>query len=334
MLTTTRSLVAAAAAVALTSPASELRFAPAEGTALEKSFVREVSYTQVAASMTVGGEPRELPDLSIDLYSRVGATDVYGEVDGERLLGLERTFDQIQKAERHTASGPDGEAPPRVRQGASPFVEAKVVFTWNEDAEVYDVESTEGDVPDELLAGLELDMDLVGFLPEESVEPGDEWEVDIEALRRILSPGGDLAVEWRGEPTSPDEDRVADLLEDSLDGTITARFEGEDPEVPGLVRIAFEGEVEGSAEAELEPIATILERTREMQWSIELEGVLLWIPERGHMHSLQMEGSSTLVQSEFRILDQGGEPVELEVRNEFTGTSRTVVGVRPADDDR
>ena len=110
--------------------------------------------------------------------------------------------------------------------GSSDLEGMTVVFTWDEDDESYGVafdEDSDGD--DELLEGLEENMDLRAFLPEDDVAEGDTWGVDANLMRHVIAPGGALKI-----------------LPDDLEG-MGMGMGGSAPPNPGEFFEDFDGEI-------------------------------------------------------------------------------------------
>ena len=191
MLLSLRTLFTPAAVVLLATGAAldEFGFHAEEGSRVVRTFEFEFEMELESMSMTVGGN--DVPtdhiagmEMSVGQSSHIVVTDEYGPAEGGRPLSLTRTYDELIGASSSSSSGPAGESDNDLDQ-SSALEGNTVVFTWDADAEEYDVEFAE-DGDEELLAGLEEDMDLRGFLPDDEVAEGESWETDIEPFRRVI----------------------------------------------------------------------------------------------------------------------------------------------------
>lgn len=178
------------------------RFGPEADTTLTKTYRQETAWFLEDLQMEMGGNPvdQELPEVSGEVGVRLAVTDEYLALEGARLDSLRRTFDEGEARSEMRADLGDGEALSFPIEYESGFVDRRVLFTRDEDADeliaAWD-EEEEGDP--ELLEGLDPDLDFAGFLPATEVELDEEWEVELPLLAALLRPGGDLALrpeEW------------------------------------------------------------------------------------------------------------------------------------------
>jgi len=175
-----------------------------------------------------------------------------------------------------------------------------VVFSWDEDEEQYTAafhEDSEGD--EDLLEDLWGDADLLGFLPEDEVEEGDSWEPDVEAFKRLLSPGGDLVfLDDEGESSA---DEIDEEIDESLDGEIECELESIEDGI-AIISVTMELEGTGDIETDMEGDGEMIEsgvQLREVTIESEYEGTLTWDLRAGHMVSFNLVG-----ETEVSILEQ------------------------------
>lgn len=298
------------ALLALSSPREEIRFAATEGLTLKKSFESTGELTIESSEVLLNGNPfPAAPEIEMEASnsSLIEVVDTYVTVDDGGILRLARRFETIADESEVLTSNPMTGEVTVASKGASELEGQTVVFAWNSDAGDYDCEYEQGSEGDEaLLADLVQDMDLLGFLPVGEPAVGDTWNIDPEALRHILLPGGDLKLvsesdvggmigsvadepgmsmsdllgELSGEVTAQltsvrSEDRVAVItvqleIDSTNDLTEQTRAALEDmPPVPGM----------GSMELE----------SVDVEMAMDGEGLLLWSLDAGHFVEFSLD---------------------------------------------
>ena len=328
-------LTAAALLSVLSSFASretELRFAPKEGLVLTKVASFSTDVTMDDLSVSVNGESMdvETPDVRNAVEGRLEVTDTYVGVDGDRVTKLERRFDAGTR--ESISESPEGDT---AEDDESALNGLSVVFTWDEDAEEYDVafaESDEGEDED-LLEDLDWDLDFADLLPSGAVEEGDSWDAEA-ALRVIMSLGGDL--KFDDEEDSPAEALIGEAMEENLEGEVTCTFTGvreEGGRKVAVIGITIEaaGEAEGDGDEETADLEIEVELTRKAETTLELEGEFLWDIEAGHFVSLSLSGDITLSLTELTVADVNGRDFEQELVIVFAGELSLEVTAEPAE---
>ena len=81
------------------------------------------------------------------------------------------------------------EAKEEKKEKESKLAGKTVLFRWNEEKDRYDKEWVGEGATDELLEGVEEDMDLRRLLPEKSLSEGDTWKIDLKEFGDIIGPG-------------------------------------------------------------------------------------------------------------------------------------------------
>lgn len=283
------SISAAALLVASPAPVDSLAFHAEEGTAVTRTFDFELEMSLESMNMTMNGE--DLPsdhfegfELDFGERDHIVVSDVYGAPADGRPSSVTRTFTELSGESTEASTGPDG--PEEKNEEKSSDLEGStVIFTWDAEEDAYSVEFDDGG-DDDLLADLEEDMDLRGFLPDGEVDEGDTWETDIEPFRRLFEAGGDLHVRSADEKrTELDEE-----LSDNLDGEVRVTYAGLRDE--GGVEVAvLELEITASTEGEGgEESPMEGETVSTVTMEFELEGELLWNVTAGHLHSAEVSG--------------------------------------------
>jgi len=321
-------------ALVLTAAPDELRFAPDEGAAVTRTF-REVTELDVERGVIdMAGEEEQLPDdfgLAVRTERVVVLSDEYVAVSGGRPTRLKRTFDRIDLALTVEESHSDEDDPQATdATGASELEDLTAVFTWDDGEGQYGVAFEDDDGDEDLLAGLEEDADLRGFLPAGEVSEGDEWEVPLEALARVLRPGGDLLIELDLDDVEGEEASVvfcsfwnAAATAEELEGEVDARYAGlVEEDGRELARIELAVKLRATREV-LELARGILEAagvdseevgmldSMEVTYELDGEGVLRWDRDAGRVAALRLEGDVVLT---FAISGEDeGESLRMEL---------------------
>ena len=102
------------------------------------------------------------------------------------------------------------------------------LFDWNADDSAYEA-SFAGDQggDEDLLEGLEQDLDLSGFLPDKEVAEGDSWSLESATVRALLAPCGDVKLRPgdAGELGGAGQFSQNDLIGE-IDGKFDATYAG------------------------------------------------------------------------------------------------------------
>ncbi len=337
--------------IAMTLPAERVAFGPADGTRLAKTFTLTSDMTLESMDMLMNGSPNPI-DMGMEMSgvnnTVIAVTDEYVSVSGARPAKLQRTFETITvEGEGSTANNMTGEVEMSM-EGESELTGANVVFTWDADSEEYEVafaEDEEGD--EELLAELDEDMDLRALLPSGEISVDDEWEIDPDALKALLLPGGNLHLDIEmdgddagmGGPGGGMDGNYGEMMGDA-DGTFTGKLTGT-KEVDGrkVAVITLTVEVDSSndmtemmreqmAEMELPPEAASMEiESVDVELSLEGEGQLLWDIEGGHFHSLELNLEVSSTMDNVMAMSMQGTEMAMESTMEFTATQTVLATV-------
>ena len=312
--------LAAATILLLPGASEELVYAPAEGLVLVRTFDASYDYSLDERHIELDGEefPHDAPpELQILSEEHIVVTDELQGVEGGRPTRLQRTFDELERnVTQSTPGAEDAE-----QHSLCDLEGSSVVFRWNEDEQAYDVEAAEGEELDEdVLDDLLEDMDLRQILPDKEVEPGDEWEVDVDAYARLMWPGGFLHFYEEGGEFDAEGVQGDRELVENLEGKGKAVFQSlrdEDGVQVAVLHVRFEvtssstRTVPGPAESEAE---------RTLSLTREIEGTLLWAVEAGHLASAELSAEAELEVSETGTIETPSGDKELRQTSTFSGT--------------
>lgn len=300
----------------------ELVYAPAEGTELRRSFLASASYSLDELRIEADGEDiphGDAPELTIDSTERIVVTDELLEVEDGRPLRLRRTFDELERGVVYSSPQQEEDLE---RESACDLEGSSVLVRWDPEQEVYVAEAEEGEsIDDDVLRDLIEDMDLRQLLPDDEVEPGDEWDVDVDAYARLMWPGGFLRFHDEDEEFDEGDAATDRELVENLEGSATVRFEelrSEDGVTVAVLAVSFD--VESQASRTIEgPEDREAERTTRIHR--EIEGHVYWDVEAGHLLSAQLEADADLEVVETGTLTSPqGDELELSQTRVFSGT--------------
>ena len=312
-----------------TAPAVELAFTPNEGDALTTTAERvlQLELAGTETTVTVDGEEQETsesPDLEMTLRETelLVFTDEYTEVGGDQVVELFRTFDEIGTTSYQSLTDPEGEEFELETPGVSALESTTVWFRWDEDDEEYSARFDEEieDPDEELLEDLEAVADFSWFLPEDEVEEGDGWEIDIEAFRQLSSLSGDLKVVQ--EDDAPDDDfgdQFDENLEGELEGELTG-FREENDRRLAVIRIEGEFTTRVEQEGELEFEDAEGSSFDRYEFAFELKGDLLWDVGAGCAYRFHFAGDVEMNVVSGQEISAEGTEIVLESTQEFEGT--------------
>jgi hypothetical protein len=282
------------------APRAEIRFAPAPGLALRKTFESSAKQQLESMSVTFNGEEQEQEqEHQTSTETRLVVIDRYVARDEERVTKLERSFDEFAlEAVQEIEAG--GEEHKFQGEATNELTGSTVQFTWDAKAQDYVASAKEGELESEWLEELQFELDFRALLPRGEVAVGDEWEVDAEALRAMLRIDRQLPLDWTrsfdGEEQEQSEEEEEPDEKESTDGELVARFEGL-REVDGLelavIRLAGEYETTSSAERSVESEQGTQSTVSQTTISVEIEGECLWNLAGGHFHSCALEAQTS-----------------------------------------
>jgi len=183
----------------------ELVFAPKKDSSLRKRFEETSKWRLVELTQVVNGTPIAIDgaEMSGTTSRRVTVLDVYMELGDSDPKRLRRTFEELA-GEQSFDFDVQGASDSFEMSLTSPLSGVKIEFERGDDdgqAKARFAENSSGDAS--LLEDLTEDMDLRAFVPEDDVGVEDWWDVDADALARVLAPGGvRFALSEGGLPSS------------------------------------------------------------------------------------------------------------------------------------
>jgi len=319
----------AAPLLALSAQFEELAFQPEDGLSLTTNSERVLTLNLQDSGMTIlfDGEEHEgieSPEIELVMIETetLEFTDVY-EVDEGETLSLRRTFVEIATLSEQELTDPEGEEFSEETPGASELESTTVIFTWNDDDDEFEAafDDGDGDADEELLEGLVAVADLSWFLPDDEIDEGDTWDVDVDAFRELTSLSGDLVVVR--EDDDDEEDDFGEQFDENLEGELVGEFTGvREEDDLRLAEIRLSGSLETIVEQEEEFEVEEGEgvKVETYDFDFEIEGLLLWNLDENRAHSLLLEGEVQMDVESKETVSGAGHEVEITTTQEFDGT--------------
>lgn len=326
--------VAPALLLLLPGAPEDLALAPEEGLSVRKTFTNTLSIELVEAEFLQDGEsqdgPGEMEHVSTTTRE-LTVTDTYAAVGDDGPTTVSRHFDAIAGSSVDEVSNEFMGDETFESEVESELEGLTVVFTAEDDEWVAAFGEDDDGEDEDLLIGLEADVDFTALLPGGSVEVGDGWEVDVEAFAPLLEPGGFL----KAAPTDVELEEtwaeIADVRSEiDFDGDVSATLEAVRD---GVAVITFDVELEETddqtesmrAQAEAagggdeEMMIPEFDEVVEVN-TYEGEGTLTWDLELGIPVELELELDCEREARQVMSLDLFGELLEIEQNMTFEGT--------------
>jgi hypothetical protein len=325
------------------APATRIKFAPAEGKSLTKTF--EVKANLNLEDMTLGGaaggmQPEMEMTMAVDY--KVAVSDEYEKMGDGTPMVLKRTFDDL-KSEVSTSMKMEIMGQKRDQDSntnaESELTGKTVAFRWDAEKKEFKKAFEPAGPEEKLLEGLREDMDLRGLLPAGEVKEGEEWEIDPKALVDVLAPGGNLALKPKdaGDKEmsmgASGMENMAEMFGEDIEGKSKATFVGL-REVDGaqyaVVKVNIDVKAktdmtdkvrEGLKKQDLPPEVGKMEFDHvDIEFALETEGELLWDVAGGHFHSLDLSGTTSFKSDQAMSMEVQGKSMKIEQSMEFSGT--------------
>jgi hypothetical protein len=321
----------------LIAPAGDeaLRFAPAEGSSLQKHAHLEVEVQLQSLSM----DDYELTGMSwplVRLVTSARFSDSYARVETNRPLEYLRRFDEVGAYWEWQGDGSRTAIP-----GFDAWSGAEVSFDWNPDCKEYTRRLEKGTYRcGPALDRIVEDLDLRGLLPEDAVAVGAKWSVRGRPVLDALFGTTDL-----GLVAIPEEQGFEKLLRDVLFRPFVERGERvleldcafKAIEVRDDVRLADIGlrlRDSGSLDITSE-VREVLKSAPELSldlddfvvdWDLEGQGQLAWNLDAAHFGSLELAVRFRL-SFRFRVGVGPHEPGRA-IRGTCEGTAKWCLGAQ------
>ena len=305
----------------------EVVYAPEEDLVLVRSFSSEADYDLDELVIELDGEEMphgEAPELSILSSESIVVTDELLEVEDGRPVRLRRTYDELSRSTVYSSPSQEEDFEEIT---VCDLEESSVLFQWDADEEQY-LASDEDDIfESDVLDDLEEDMDLRQLLPNGEVDPGDSWEVPVDAYARLMWPSGYLHFHAEDGEYDEEEGETDRQMVENLAGEGEVTFvELQDGDDGPLAVLEIRFEVTSSSTRDLETDNGAAERTLNM--SRDVSGTVLWSLEAGYMVSAQVTAEAELeVVESGQITMQDGEERELAQTRAFSGTIEYAIEV-------
>ncbi len=330
-------LAALALAFAFAAPAEELRFAPRRGLVLDKRIEIEEELALESMRMLVDGEPAETADMVDESTRKVvlEARDTYVDPGERWVRELRRTYRGVSGAATRAVTF-DGGTSERDDPITSPLTGRTVRFVWSDEENAYSAKNVGESEPlsDQVLAGLDADLDFAFLVPSGPVEVGAQWRLPPRAVWSLLHTGGDLSLRYLSY-VGYDRERGARLAE-SARGELVATFRGvQEADGRRVALISIAGELTARDEAEVVDVA---HQTKTARVRYALEGELLWDLGASHLHSLELGADVRETYADVSRYgdapEDGGGAGDVEVHEQelvYAGRRTWTLRYRPAD---
>lgn len=328
------------------TPVAKLRFAPAAGTKLTRTFENKTEFSLDDLSLKMNGQDSPMtPEVEMTMTQnqkvvindefvkvREGAPKVlrrkYDELGSE--MAVQAKIEMMGQTQDQNKSG----------KGASELAGKTVVFTWDEDSKSFKTAFDPAEDKPELLKGLQEDMDLRVLLPKDEVKVGDEWEIEVGALASVIAPGGELKIkpEEKADEASPmgmgdmgGMSGISDWMGEAMTGKASAKFTGM-REVGGhnYAVISLEVKAKGSKDMTDVVKAAVAKQAHEgmtmetksvdVEFEIAGQGELLWDVEGGYAHAFTFSGPSSARMDIGMSIEVQGQKMEIEQGMALSGT--------------
>lgn len=303
----------------IASAPESLQLGVEAGTKITKSFTSSLRLELQSMTAEVNGEEQEgaeTPDVTITDEEEIVFVDEYISVDGGKATELVRTYKTLSDVSSQVVIMPDGQEQSSESDGESGLDGVAVRFKWSEDDEEFEVAFADEDeeADDELLEDLDADADFSFLLPEDEVDVGDTWEIDIQAFHFISNPSGDLKIDSDDEDEEDGDDfslQFRENLSGDLEGKLVSIKDG-------VATISITGDASTTVETDSTPEsapegASVVQA---FEFTFECKGELTWDMKKGHALNLEFGGGAGL---EIVNTQSMGEDFELVLTQSFEG---------------
>jgi len=298
----------------------DITYAPDPGTRWHKTFECSTMVEWDELNVVMAGQEVDSQFLpQIDLESRdtvhIEVIDELHQVRRGRPTLVHRTYGEVRREAEEDMEivGMGGvETAGSQGEGRSPLEGRTVAFEWSDDGEDYSTTWVGREADDDLLEGLDGDLELLAWLPDDAVEVGDSWTLPASVIGGLLQPGGELSIELEGENVETFETKGDD--EGSIDGELTLRLtDVKNSDGGRLAIVVVEGEAtsQRSYPGDLKDVP-VAEGTTTVTDEVEyeLEGELSWDLGSGILRTLEITGETQIKSHAIKDDDQPGPAFE------------------------
>jgi hypothetical protein len=323
------SVLCLAALLASASPrGTRLVFAPDPSVKVRKTVTQTSTTTLESMQMTINGEPKstgEIDDTGSSSATYV-FTDEYKQVEHGKLLAVLRSVDEANEVRKRaqTTFGPTRHVE---RELTTELTGKSIAFSFDARLARWARESAGERVRAELLAGLEPEFDLIGFLPTDEVAPGESWQVDAPALIGLLCPGGDLVMKSDRDPPTERASELAMRKALAGKGKATFRALNEEHGVP-IATIDFEAELTSTWEVDRDGAMDVA--PDHCTQTLRIRGELAWNTARNRAEHAQLEREGTLEIRSRHAMTKAEETFAIETESVFKLTGKDEISFAPA----
>jgi hypothetical protein len=330
---------------AVRPPVAKLRFAPAAGTKLTRTFENKAEFSLDDMTLKMSGQDTPTPKMEMTMTQdqKLVVSDEFVKVREGAPQVLRRKFDELGSEMTVDAKiEMMGQAQPpqhNTGKGVSGLTGKTVVFTWDDESKAFKTAFDPAEEKSELLKGLREDMDLRVLLPKDEVKAGDEWDVEVSELAGVIAPGGELKIkpEEKAGAESPmgmgdmsGMSGISDWLGESMTGKAKAKFTGM-REVGGHSYAVISLDVKVKGSKDLTESAKAMDKHTQEGMTMELksidvefeiagQGELLWDVEAGYAHSFEFSGPSSARVDTGMSIEVQNRKMEVEYGMELSGT--------------
>lgn len=326
-------------ALATGARTTALRFAPAEGSSLTKTFESRQALTLDGITVTGAGPQSPQMEMTMTLHQKVVVTDTYAKNRKTAPQKLVRSFDELGAEQNGTMKQSlmnSSETRDQNMRAKSVLEGKKVVFDWDPDQGEYKKTFDPPQEETDVLAKVQEDMDLRQLLPAGEVDEGDEWDLPMNALKGVFAPGGNLAL----VPENTDEQslstglqtaNMSEMIGDKLGGRARARLSKiEDVGGVSCARIHLDLDVKSTADmteaarkdmAGSDEAKDIQLDQMKVDFGLVGEGDLLWDIAGGHFRDLDISGQMSIKTEWSMKVEVNGKPVTIEQTMAFSGST-------------
>ena len=325
---------------ASSAPATRIKFGPADGTSLTKTFETKAQLTLDNYSMTGAGMQPKI-EMTVTTGQKIVVTDDYVKIKDGKPQKLKRSFEDLtsdSSMSTKTEMMGQSQAHDMSTQSETELEGKKVLFTWDSDKGEFKKAFDPAQSKDEVLAGLTEDMDLRCVLPESEVKEGDEWDVPLKELRNVLMPGGDMAFKPKNSEDQAkmglDSSSMTQAISDKLEGTAKAKLSAL-KEVDGVKVAVIHLDLKIHSKADMTDAAQKMLKNGgvpkqvesleidhvDIDFHFEGEGDVVWDLGGGHFRSLELTGQQAIKTETGMTIGVQGRKLNITESKDLSGTA-------------